>query len=419
MPQRRLFFVGFIMLMVVTSLACSIGGDAGQPNNPAPQPSAVVVVVTQIVPVQPTSNVAQSTQSPNVSQPTITSQPAATEQPSATPIIGTGPGGCVLNMAFINETIPDNTVMTPGQAFVKSWTVKNTGTCTWDAGYQFVFADGTQMNGPVSVPINNTAPGANVSVAVNLKAPAAPGTYTGKWRFKASNNVIFGGNYTVVIIVPAPTPTITPTTVPVGAWGGHWETNCGTYACSTMDLVQTGNTVAGTYTSAGSSGTINGTVSGNRLHGTWIHSGGSGTIDWWFNNAQTKWRGNWDSTNGWCGHRTGDSDPAPCGVGTFNGNWVDQCGTGSCNGLVHIEQNGQNFTGTYYDGSRTIDGTIDGNTLTGKWHAGTNSGAIQWFLLNQNQFNGHYIDADGTTRYRWCAYRQGSGATLPATCDAP
>lgn len=415
MSQRRSVLIGFVML-VVTSLACSLGGDAA----PVVQGTPIVVVVTQLVPAPqgtPPGVVNQPTQQPVVGQPTITSAPAQpTVEPTATPNPGSGPGGCILNAAFVADvTVPDNTVFAPNASFVKTWRIKNTGTCTWDAGYQFIFAENNQMGGPAGVPINVTAPGANLDVSVNLKAPAAPSAtpYVGKWTLKASNNVIFGGKYTVIIVVPLP-PTVTPTpTTSAGAWSGHWETNCGAFGCGNMDLVQTGSTVAGTYKSGASTGTINGTVSGNRLKGTWSVGGASGSIDWWFNNAQTKWRGNWDSVNGWCGHRTGETDPAPCAVGTFHGNWIDKC-TGGCSGTVQIEQNGQNFTATYYDGSRTVEGTIDGNTLTGTWHSGGSVGSVQWFLLNKNQFNGNY-----NVTFEWCAYRASSGAALPATCLAP
>jgi hypothetical protein len=385
-----------IAFLILTSLACSLGGSAAEPTA-APTSGA-----TQ--PEQPTSPpIAQVTETP-AAQPTITPVPP-TETPS-----GSGPGGCILSAQFISDvTIPDNTVLAPNAPFVKTWRVKNSGTCNWDAGYQLIYAEGTQMSGPAGVNVNSTAPGANVDISVNLVAPGSPGNYTGKWRLKASNGVIFGG-FTVVIVVPAtptpsPTPTVSPT--PTGPWNGHWETNCGADACAGADLIQTGNTVVGTY--AGGAGTINGTVSGNHLKGTWTR-GGSGTFDWWLNNSNTKWRGNWDGINGWCAHRSGDSDPNPCSVGLFNGDWTVVCGGGICSGAMHIDQNGQNFTGTYING--TIGGTINGNVATGQWHVGGSSGDIKWYLISSKQFNGNYGGSN-----EWCGYR--GGASAPSPCLKP
>ncbi|HZY44597.1 MAG TPA: NBR1-Ig-like domain-containing protein [Anaerolineae bacterium] len=186
------------------SLARSLGGTQQQQQQLPPQQQPQGTPIAQNAP----------TQAPVAAQPTITPPP-----PTETPPSGTGPGGCVLNAAFVADlTIPDNTLEAPGASFVKSWRVKNTGTCNWDASYQLIFAEGNQMSGPASVPINPTASGGTADLSVNLTAPAAPSSpnYIGKWRLKASNGVIFGG-LTVVIVVPAPptsAPTAAPTAVP-------------------------------------------------------------------------------------------------------------------------------------------------------------------------------------------------------------
>jgi hypothetical protein len=409
MSQRRLLLVGFVMF-VLTSLACSLGGEAA----PAPQGTPVVVVVTQLVPVQPqgTPGIVQpqpTAQPPIVGQPTITPQPAATDQPTATPQIGSGPGGCILNAAFVADvSIPDNTVFAPNAPFVKTWRIKNTGTCTWDAGYQFIFDSGNQLGGPAGVPINVTAPGANLDVSVNLKAPAAPAAtpFKGIWTLKASNSVIFGGKYTVVIVVPLP-PTSTPS--PTGVWSGHWDSNCGSFSCAAVDLVQTDTVVSGSYVAGGATGTINGTVSGTHLKGVWAISGLHGKIDWWMGSGLVKWRGSFDGVNSWCGHRTGETDPAPCGVGTFNGDWTVMCS--GCDGGMHIDQDGKNFTGTYVNG--TVSGTIDGTDAIGHYNPG--GGEIHWRLINYNSFKGDWGAGIG----QWCGVRNGSGASMPSPCVWP
>jgi hypothetical protein len=138
-----------------------------------------------------------------------------------------------------------------------------------------------------------------------------------------------------------------------------------------MDLVQTGNIVTGRYaTNTNSPGTINGMVSGNRLSGTWSRGGSSGQFDWWMGGSGVKWRGNTGGTSAWCGHRTGETDPTPCGVGTFDGNWTASCA--GCDGPMRIVQNGRDFTGTYVNG--TVSGTIDGVRATGTWRADPNTG---------------------------------------------
>jgi hypothetical protein len=388
--QRRIPFVVSVIVLIA-SLACSLSTSATpQPVSPTAAPPSA----------QTLPPVARVSPSPAASP---TPQPSPTE----TPLSGSGPGGCVLKEEFVADvTIPDNTVTSPGTAFVKTWRVKNTGTCTWDATYQLVFADGNQLSGPAAIPIGAAAPDATLDISINLTAPAASGTYTGRWRLKSSNNIIFGG-VTVVIVVPAtPTPTATNTPVPtasVGPWNGKWETNCGAADCGTVKLVQTGNTVTGTF---GINGTINGTVIGSRLTGTWVRGGDAGSIDWWIGGTGLKWRGNYNAINAWCGHRTGETDPSPCGVGTFAGAWNVLCT--NCDGAMSITQDGRLFSGTYVSG--TVEGTIDGTTATGTWHRTSDgtTGPLTWFLLNGQQFNGN---RSGTKQ--WCGYRSGSGAPTP------
>jgi hypothetical protein len=111
--------------------------------------------------------------------------------------------------ATIDQTIPDNTVMNPGQFFLKTWRLINTGSCTWNASYKLVFDHGDGMGVPAgyaqALTAGTVAPGQSVDVSVNLTAPMAPGTYTGYWRFRDPNGVLFGidgaGAWIVKIIV--------------------------------------------------------------------------------------------------------------------------------------------------------------------------------------------------------------------------
>lgn len=391
--MRRYPWQFALIFLLLTTLACSLGTGA------EPTPAATQQLVpTRAVPTLPP--VAMVSPSPMV-------PPSPTVRPSETPLSGTGPGGCVLKIEFVADvTIPDNTILAPSAAFVKTWRIRNNGTCNWDS-YQLVFAEGNQMGGPAAVNINPTAPNNTVDVSVNLVAPAAPGNYSGRWRLRASNGIIFGG-LTVVIQVPAtptPTATITPTLAPTiiaGQWNGKWVSDCGAANCGVVQLVQTGSTVTGTYAA---NGTVSGTVIGNRLTGTWQRNGVAGSIDWWMGGTGVKWRGNYDAINAWCGHRDGETNPAPCGTGTLAGDWNVLC-TG-CDGTMRITQDGRNFTGTYPNG--TLDGTIDGTTATGTWrHTNGTSGPFTWYLVNGQQFNGNW---GGTNQ--WCGFRTGSGAPTP------
>jgi biotin carboxyl carrier protein len=86
---------------------------------------------------------------------------------------------------FVNETIPDGTRFSPGAEVNKTWIFRNTGTCTWRPDYQLVFTGGDRMSGPESLPLGRyVAPGANVTIALDLIAPADEGSYYGSWQLQ-------------------------------------------------------------------------------------------------------------------------------------------------------------------------------------------------------------------------------------------
>jgi hypothetical protein len=118
-------------------------------------------------------------------------------------------GDACNNAAFDGDvTIPDGTVLKPGQDFVKTWAVKNSGSCTWDEGYTFAFIGGDSAIDPVNFQIKQTkdfvASGEGVNISINLTAPLAEGKYTGTWRWRTDNGYYFGSLFSVVIEVKKP-----------------------------------------------------------------------------------------------------------------------------------------------------------------------------------------------------------------------
>ena len=151
---------------------------------------------------------------------TVTPLPVATLAniaPVAT-TIGVNPTSSCNMMSYVNDvTIPDNTAMTPGQTFTKTWKVRNSGTCAWEAGYKFAFTGGDAMSGqtytlPQSVPANT-----DVEISVAMTAPNKSGSVRGNWRMSTSAGQFFGDEVYLVILVSgsgAPAPTATETSTP-------------------------------------------------------------------------------------------------------------------------------------------------------------------------------------------------------------
>jgi hypothetical protein len=163
-------------------------------------PTVPMVIVATATPPAPT----------NTPLPTNTPVP-----PTATPI----PIPCDRAQFVSDVSIPDNTEIGAGTTFVKTWRLKNTGSCTWTSGYALVFYNGDAMSGPASAPITNgtVPPGSTIDISVSLIAPTTTGTYKGNWRLRNSGGAIFGiGNnadqsFWVQIKSMASTPTPSPT----------------------------------------------------------------------------------------------------------------------------------------------------------------------------------------------------------------
>ena len=115
--------------------------------------------------------------------------------------------------AFIGDvTIPDNTILHLSEPFVKTWRIKNVGTCTWNAGYSVVFAGGDKMGGPDSVALPlNVAPDQTVDISVNLSAPNAAGHYEGLWQLQSGDGKNFGVGPTAADNIWVRVRVITPT----------------------------------------------------------------------------------------------------------------------------------------------------------------------------------------------------------------
>ena len=135
------------------------------------------------------------TTQPPAFPPTLTPlpQPAPTLTPFASPPPTIAPVGCDKATFITDVTVPDGTLFSPSTVFVKTWRLKNSGTCTWTTAYKLVFYSGEQMSAPTAINIpRNIAPGVTVDLTVNMTAPASAGTYRGYWILSNTTNKLFG-----------------------------------------------------------------------------------------------------------------------------------------------------------------------------------------------------------------------------------
>lgn len=178
-----------------------------------------------------------TTAAPATSTPTEVVVPVTGESPtsSATPtvFVPTNEANCVNKATFVSDvTIPDNTDLTAGATFTKTWRVQNAGTCIWWSGYTLTHYSGETFSAPASVPLSVTNPGETTDISIDLVAPTTAGKYQGWFVIKNPEGLIMQIDndsrlWLIINVTAAPTGTPTATVAP-GSGGATSTATAGT-----------------------------------------------------------------------------------------------------------------------------------------------------------------------------------------------
>jgi hypothetical protein len=170
--------------IIAAILACNL--PSTQPDPGPIMTAAALTVQAQISPTVPAFT-ATVTNTP-VPFPT---GPVSTIPPLATPT-----SSCD-NAHFVTDvTYPDNTIVSAGDSFTKTWRFQNIGTCSWTPSYDLVFISGDLMDGPSAQALTgNVNPNQTVDISADLTAPATNGIHVGNWGLRNATGVIFARFY--------------------------------------------------------------------------------------------------------------------------------------------------------------------------------------------------------------------------------
>jgi hypothetical protein len=174
--RRKLLLTSLIALAVAMSCGPELPGTTVAPSTPTDTPIPLVATATEA----------------ETEPPSASDTPAPTATDTEVP--------CTPDSAFETDlSLPDGTLLSPGETVTKSWQISNDGDCTWDSSYTWdqIDAAGNDFLGvPLSIPVSSVvAPGGtlNISVQVRLDPGATLGDrYTATFQLRSPEGDLFG-----------------------------------------------------------------------------------------------------------------------------------------------------------------------------------------------------------------------------------
>lgn len=198
--MKKIAAVLFFLLLSAALLGCTSQTAATptvEPTTAQTEVTAPPAIETPPAATAPALEPTAVSGTPETMPPASTDSPAVSDQPASAVIPPTGSEAeaCINKAGFFGDvTIPDNTPFTQGVEFVKTWKVRNEGTCAWGEGYAVAFAYGEQMDAPLTAPLPAAEPGDVIEVSVPMVSPRRDGVFTGNYQFQDAQGTRFGLN---------------------------------------------------------------------------------------------------------------------------------------------------------------------------------------------------------------------------------
>lgn len=111
-------------------------------------------------------------------------------------------GNCIDSLSYIEDvTIPDGTVVQPGEEIVKQWKIINSGTCDWNSRYSFRLIDGDAMGAKERLKLVQLEPNEEGILEITFTAPEYVGPYYTGWQAYNAHGKAFGDDLYMEIYV--------------------------------------------------------------------------------------------------------------------------------------------------------------------------------------------------------------------------
>lgn len=185
---------------------------------------------------------------------------------------------------------------------------------------------------------------------------------------------------------------------------GIYQTNFGE-----LTLKHIGSKVMGTYTHA--NGRVEGSIIGTVFTGWWYQDNGKGKCKFIFTSDFSSFKGQYGYDNAepsaaWDGRRTGELD-----LIDHDSNGITGIYETDFNRMMITRRDNQ-IGGNYKHLDGRINGTLDGNTVTGTWHQSNGEGNFVFiFASDWSSFEGKWGGKDETPTRPWNGTRYGKANT--------
>ena len=129
--------------------------------------------------------------------PTTTPEPTHTPLPTDIPTLTPSPTlflpPCDMAEFVKDVVIEDRTALTPNTEFIKTWRIKNVGSCIWTTDYAVVYSSGDRLGDFIERKLlHDVYPGEMIDISVPLVSPTEEGDYQSFWLLKNSSGETFG-----------------------------------------------------------------------------------------------------------------------------------------------------------------------------------------------------------------------------------
>jgi len=113
---------------------------------------------------------------------------------------GTSAGGC-LNSQLVTLSLASGEKLGTGETFTQTFTIKNTGTCTWNGDYKLTYVGGDILGSDTRKIRRDVGPGGTVDVSLDMTAPGSTGSVQSAWQMASDEGTLFGQLFSFTINV--------------------------------------------------------------------------------------------------------------------------------------------------------------------------------------------------------------------------